>query len=265
MASFTVAVGEILSRFDFPPGDLGEELADRYAAFRSDGRADYHWQVHLRGPVRNPNRTEPATPTAELEGRMLKIHRHDFEATLDLDSGQGRVSTASSPFSFDSFFRVALTMLLLPRGRVMVHACGLNVDGGGILLPGLSGAGKTTLARRVGPAYAVCDELNIVSRERLWSTPFWGLFVAGRILATLPLSAIFFLNRFRERGVRPVAKAEAVARLLECVLFFSDTHSEEVFTRAAEIVRAVPAFELSYDAASSDDVIAMIRSVMRGP
>lgn len=265
MAPLLVSIGEICSRFDFPPGELGEELADRYLAFPAEGPPEFHWEVHLRGPVRNPNPGEPALPAAEFEGRTLRIHRYDFEAALDLDSGRGRVSTASSPFSFDSFLRVALTMLLLPRGRVMVHACGLNVDGAGILLPGVSGAGKTTLARRVGPAYAVCDELNIVSRERLWSTPFWGLFVAGRMRVALPLARIIFLNRFRERGVRPVAKAEAAARLMECVLFFSEAHTEEVFARAVEIARAVPAFELSYDAASSDDVIGMIRSVMGGP
>jgi hypothetical protein len=146
----------------------------------------------------------------------------------------------------DSALRVALSYALLRRGGFLCHAAAVD----GWLFPGVSGAGKSTLGRAVPPRRLLADELVGVTPGRLHGTPFRGNFGRGRNNVTRPLEALFFLDRGSPRGVRPLPKAEALARLLRCVFFFGDDDASgrKILRDARACVERVPTFSLSYDA-----------------
>src|SRR4030095_7414071 len=59
---------------------------------------------------------------------------------------------------------------LARAGRLVVHACGLVVDGGAVLFAGASGAGKTTTARlwsRLRPGTRVLSDDRVVVDQAL--------------------------------------------------------------------------------------------------
>jgi hypothetical protein len=146
----------------------------------------------------------------------------------------------------DSALRIALSYALLRRGGFLCHAAAVD----GRLFPGLSGAGKSTLGRSTPPRRLLADELVGVSPGRLHGTPFRGNFQRGRNNISRPLEAIVFLDRSALRGVWPLPKAEALARLLGCVLYFGDdaASGRKILRVARACVERVPTFALSYDA-----------------
>lgn len=233
---------EILSLpFRFECGD---------AAFVAEARRRYRPFLANRGPVWrvtvSPRMLDPRGGVVpRVDGP--RVRRRDFEADLS----RREVLVHRVPSAFDSFLRVLVSLRL--RDGVLVHSAAAD----GRLLPGKSGAGKSTFGAKLGARAILSDELTgLVRRRGRWwvgGTPFWGNFTAGRVNRLAPLEAICFLDRRAPRGLRPVAPAEALIRLLECVLCFRD--DDETATRVlrlcAAAVRAVPCVTLSYDAATT--------------
>ena len=104
---------------------------------------------------------------------------------------------------------------------LILHAAGVVVAGQGVVLAGASGAGKSTVARRlleagVGDALLSDDRVVIRLVDGKWSvfgTPWSGdAHVACNL--TAPLRAVLFLQQGRGADVRPVAPAAALHMLL---------------------------------------------------
>jgi hypothetical protein len=134
-----------------------------------------------------------------------------------------------SPFSVDCILRV-LWATLLPRvGGMLVHSCGLRHAEVGLVFPGASGIGKTTLARKAPDADDVLsDELCVIRQAddgwRVHGTPFWGDFARGGVsMRSWPLRTLAFLAQAARDTVTmtPIVSGEATFRLLGCFLSFS--------------------------------------------
>lgn len=138
-------------------------------------------------------------------------------------------------------------------GTLVVHACGLVVDGAAVLFCGTSGAGKTTTARlwsRLARGTQVLsDDRVVVTRakgiHRAHGTPWHG---EGRFASagSAPVAALFFIRhapRSRATALRP---AEAASRL------FARTFPPPWDARAIDrtlaacgaLVESVPSFDL---------------------
>ena len=134
-----------------------------------------------------------------------------------------------------------------------MHSASIIRNGRALLFPGVSGAGKTTIARLAPPdAILLSDEISYVRRStrgyRAFGTPFVGeLGIAGASI-NAPLGAIYFLRQARENQVRPIPPVLAARKLLCNVLFFAEEEAlvEKVFGLGCEFVSAVPAFELKF-------------------
>lgn len=230
----------------------------RYAPFRSAGRSDLTLALaRVERPLR-PYRNEPRVV---WDGRAGRVERHDLE--VDLAPGLGRATLAPSATAIDSLLRIVLSFMLADRGGFLCHSAAVD----GWLFPGVSGAGKSTLGRSVSKKRLLADELVGVVGDRLYGTPFRGDFLPGRTAVTRPLEAILLLDRKGPRGVRPVGKAIAVARLLQCALYFADDAkgARALLDAARRCVRHAPTFALGYDArtTSFSGVESMIREALR--
>jgi SOS-response transcriptional repressor LexA len=123
----------------------------------------------------------------------------------------------------------------------------------GIVFPGRSGAGKTTLADKVrNPEDVLSDELVPVTRDeagrwRAHPSPFWG---GGRrggtSLRSWPLASIAFVRKDRTLSVSKVSPAEAAQRLLQTVLCLErdPATATDLLALAARLCSDVPAVEI---------------------
>jgi hypothetical protein len=174
-----------------------------------------------------------------------RVDRHDLELELAPGLGRARIVRGLSPL--DSLLRIALSFELAKRGGFLCHSAAVD----GWLFPGVSGAGKSTLGGSAPKKRLLADELVGVVGTRLWGTPFRGDFLPGKNPISRPLEAILLLDRHRRpRGVRPVSKAAALLRILQCVLYFGDDprSGKRLLAAARRCVMRAQTFALSYDA-----------------
>jgi hypothetical protein len=124
-------------------------------------------------------------------------------------------------------------------GGLEVHACGLMVRGGAVLLCGRSGAGKSTTARlwrRARPRTLILSDDRVAVRPvrdglRAWGTPWHG--DAGcASAASGRVRAFFFLEQAGESGATPLSAPEAAARLVAAA--FYPTWEAETVTRVLD-------------------------------
>lgn len=133
----------------------------------------------------------------------------------------GPILAAGELHPFVYPFDEVVFLARLARGRgVLVHACGLVLDGRGLLFLGTSGAGKSTTAklwRERGGVTILSDDRIVIRAEgagyRIYGTPWHG--EAGlEAPVSAPLDAVFILEqapRNRVHGMRP---SQAVAQMM---------------------------------------------------
>lgn len=148
---------------------------------------------------------------------------------------------------------------LASRERGLVaHACGLRLaNGAGVLVPGCSGEGKSTLGRTLTSApelgvVALSDDRVAVTDDaggpRLWGTPWY----SSSHLAS-PASAPLALIAFPARGgatprLRALAPRDAARRLMRTLGFpvWSAALMGYALDLTTRLVAAAPAVEVSY-------------------
>jgi len=197
--------------------------------------------------------------TVNASGRRLDATRWDFDVQLAGRAGRGgRVSyhgegrCEMSPFAVDCVLRVIYATLLPRVGGLLIHGCGLRHAAVGVVFPGQSGAGKTTLARKAPDADDVLsDEIVAVRRLedgwRVFGSPFWGDFARGGISTrSWPLRTVAFLTQTREVAMTPITSSDATLRLLGCFMSFATDRASvdrclEIAVRLCAEVRSVEA------------------------
>lgn len=152
-------------------------------------------------------------------------------------------------------FDKILFILLLNRERgVMMHGCGVVVNGGGILFTGISGSGKSTMAnlwKKKENATVIGDE-SIVVRQIdghfwMYGTPWYS---SAKIASPqgAPLKRVLSIKHSAENYVTPLKGSDAVATLM--AQSFSDywEHSSLTYTLGllSNIVEHVPCHELGF-------------------
>jgi hypothetical protein len=202
------------------------------------------------------------------EARALTLSRWDFDVRARATKTRGRLTWTGAgrcelnPFSLDSLLRVLWSVFLPYDGAALVHACGLRHAASGVVFPGQSGAGKTTLARKAPDADDVLsDEMVALAPTpggwRVYGTPFWGDFARGGIsMRSWPLRCIGFLSQREGVTMAPITSSEAMLRLLACFVCFQTDRATvarnlAVAARLCSDVRAVEA-QLTRDATTAD-------------
>jgi hypothetical protein len=270
-AKLTLSIGGIVGQIDLvgaTPVFL-EQVRARYGAFVLPPTGWTAPDISLRLKLKSlaPTGAWAAKRLAETEARPLAVtarasaltaERWDFRVRLAGRSARGRLGyrgegwCEASPFALDCVLRVLYATLLPRVGGMLIHGCGLRHAAVGVVFPGVSGAGKTTLARKAPDADDVLsDEIVAVRRLddgwRVFGTPFWGDFARGGIsMRSWPLRTVAFLNQAREVAMTPITSSDATLRLLGCFLAFatdraSVKRSLAVAVQLCEEVRSVEA------------------------
>jgi hypothetical protein len=149
----------------------------------------------------------------------------------------------------------ALLVILLSRGRgIEFHGCGVILDGEGLLFTGLSGDGKSTMAklwRQREDATVIGDERIVVRRVDgcfwIYGTP-WPSSAGTTSPLGAPLKRVFLIKHSPRNCLTPIKASDAVSSLL--VRSFSSyfEHSGVTYTLGLlnEIVERLPCYELGF-------------------
>jgi hypothetical protein len=161
-----------------------------------------------------------------------------------------------------------LTMHRLAReGGTIVHCALLDVGGAGVLCPGVSGAGKTTLARQLvaRPDLRVLSDDRAVVRRgaagyRAYGTP-WPGEGGFAINAAVPLVAIGFIEKRPAPETTPLSPNEAIHRLVRVasVPWYDRDAAGRAFDGLADLCGQVPAWRLGVppSALAADAILAL--------
>lgn len=175
----------------------------------------------------------------------------DFErARLRPVSGRfGAASALALNYPAD---QALLTRRLLRLGAVVLHACGVVMEGRGYVFCGRSGIGKTTMARlwRDRGAILLNDDriiLRVINGEvRLFSSPWHGEERTVRA-GNVPLAGFFHLSQAPHHTLTPLGGALAGARLVATAI--APFYTAEGIALLLEHVEALTALTPSYDLA----------------
>jgi hypothetical protein len=244
----------VFTNTDCPPVDLGAEI---FAARHVPEQREPSWSLHR-----------------QADGRWALVANVDSAsafrqrvALLDPDWSHGDLilyPKGSRSLSFPLMApldRVLVLNLLTRRRGIMLHACGIDDGGKGIVFAGPSDAGKTTLARLWNkvPGVRVLGDETLVLREvgreyHVYGTP-WpgeaGLADPGGV----PLRRVLFVQHADRNGVGALDQPLKVRKLLaQTVLLPYDREaSERIIDFCISIAEAVPVAELGF---VPDDMIA---------
>ena len=247
----TIEIGGLALRVRAPGPEFWSLLAARYSNFvRPESRAEMEFELFAAPP--GPLSAETELQVRCENGRWL-VSRGEFRAAFDLRSRRGQLACIPNPYSVDTLLRIVHSLLLAPAGGLLLHASGGIRGGRGFLFSGVSGAGKTTLARLAPPDVQVLtDEISYVRNAgggfRVFGTPFAGeLGIQGENVCA-PLAGIYLIEHGAANRLEILAEAEAARRLMRNVLFFArDAHLvSQVFSTVCELVRRVPVFRLEF-------------------
>ncbi|HKO04924.1 MAG TPA: hypothetical protein VJW51_09255 [Candidatus Acidoferrales bacterium] len=247
----TVEIGGLPIRLRAPDAAFRALLAERYSSFlRPESRAEMEFDLQFSPP--DPLPAEEKLEVSCEQGRW-QLSRGEFRASFDLRTRRGCLAFVPNPYSVDTLLRIVHSLLLAPAGGLLLHASGGIRGGRGVLFSGVSGAGKTTIARLAPPdVQLLTDEISYLRRAgdgfRVYGTPFSGeLGIQGEDVSA-PLAAIYLIEHGASNRLERVAEVEAVRRLMRNTLFFAQEKRlvADVFSTVCELARRVPIYRLEF-------------------
>jgi hypothetical protein len=246
-----VEIGGLPIRLRSSDSDFIHLIEERYVGYTStSSEPHFDFEIEL-APPGTESRDEDLRVTWN-SGRWL-MERGDFRAEWNPSTARGRIEQTLNPYSLDSVLRIVHTLLLAKKGGFLVHASSAVRNGRAFLFAGVSGAGKTTMARLAPPdAALLTDEISYVTRQDggylAVGTPFFGeLAKAGENLHA-PIACLYLLAKGPENKIEPIDGSEAVGALLGNILFFARDPKfvKLVFDAALDFVSHVPVRRLTF-------------------
>ncbi len=188
------------------------------------------------------------------QGGIWTLERPDFRATWDPISRRGLIRQSANPYSIDSVLRIVHTLILATSGRgLLLHAASAVRNGRAFCFAGVSGAGKTTIARLAPVDVALLtDEISYLRSAaggyHAHGTPFAGELGRPGENTTAPLVAVYMLAQGPGNRIDDIPRAEAARALLRNVLFFAQDPQmvQRVFHAACDLVERVPVRRLTF-------------------
>jgi hypothetical protein len=255
----SIEIGGIPIRVNTTDADFLDMLQNRYAGFVGSSE---HAAVEFNVDLFTPGFVDPdADVRVTQRGGKWALERGDFRAEWEPARRTGTIRQSANPYSIDAVLRIVHTLVLAQEGGFLIHAASAIRNGKAFLFAGVSGAGKTTIARLAPPdATLLTDEISYVRKDVrkdvkkqdlsyvAHGTPFTGELAKLGENVSAPVSALYLLAQGPENRIDPVAPGQAVRELLANVLFFAEDQElvQRSFHAACEFVSRVPVSRLTF-------------------
>ncbi|MFH1258771.1 MAG: hypothetical protein ABII74_02975 [Elusimicrobiota bacterium] len=173
-----------------------------------------------------------------------------MEINLAEHTGKGMIE--KNIYSFDSFLRILYTYLLLEEQGFLIHSSGVVKKEQAYLFPGVSLAGKSTIARLSAGSFILSDEVvavrKIGTQYRAYSTPFSGELDLPAQNLSFPVNGVYFPVKSQKNILSALTLKQSLPKFLTNLLFFnSEKHLlEKIFFIAEDFLSAVPAYEMQF-------------------
>ena len=246
-----IEIGDVPVRVRTDDSAFLHLLEKRYTGFvKRKSHAEFEFDVDLTPP--GEVGADDDVRVHQRSGRW-SLNRGDFHAEWDSASKSGQIRQSANPYSIDSILRIVHTLVLSKQGGFLVHAASAVRNGRAFLFAGVSGAGKTTIAR-LAPENAtlLTDEISYVREQdggySAFGTPFTGELAKSGDNICAPIAALYLLAKGPKNRIEPLAHAEAGRALLANILFFAKDADlvKLVFESACEFVGCVPVYRLTF-------------------
>ncbi len=246
----TVEIGGIPISLNAGDPEFCALIDRRYAGFiNPDAKPHLEFEFEL-APAGEPSDEDARV---SRKGPVWFFHRGDFQAKWDTQSRRGWVRQSPNPYSLDSVLRIAHSLALAEEGGFLLHAASAMRNGRAFLFSGVSGAGKTTIARLAPPdVNLLTDEISYVrccdSQYRAYGTPFAGELARPGENLSGPIETLYFLVQGPENRVEPITTKQAARKLLRNILFFAHDRElvRKVFDAAVQFVSTVNVAKLVF-------------------
>jgi hypothetical protein len=254
----SIEIGGIPIRVNTTDADFLDMLQNRYAGFVGSSQ---HAAVEFDVDLFTPGFVDPdADVRVTQQAGKWALERGDFRAEWEPARRTGTIRQSANPYSIDAVLRIVHTLVLAEEGGFLMHAASAIRNGKAFLFAGVSGAGKTTIARLAPPdATLLTDEISYVRKDvrkdvrkhlsyLAHGTPFTGELAKLGENVSAPISALYLLAQGPENRIDPVAPGQAVRELLANVLFFAEDQElvQRSFHAACEFVSRVPVSRLTF-------------------
>ena len=173
--------------------------------------------------------------TVSLQGSF--ISRDDFSFVIDRRNNAVLGKVLASPYSIDSLVRVVYSIMCVENSGLLLHSSGVAVGERAFLFAGKTGAGKSTVIKKLAGLKNTGQEIKFLSDEILlveknhdggfssFATPFWGELNPADFTyhhhGGYKIRRMFFLRKSSRTFVRKMSPDEFIKNLLQNALFFS--------------------------------------------
>ncbi|MBN1573170.1 MAG: hypothetical protein JW984_08245 [Deltaproteobacteria bacterium] len=191
--------------------------------------------------------------------RMAVFYHNSFLLFADYEKPKGEVLILEGDFS-DTVSSVSLAVqaavgLFAPLyNGMMLHACSAEIDGGGYIFFGGSGAGKSTIADLMGRKRLLADDGSLCFRRGkdycTMPSPFTQVPSRENRGELIQAKRFFFLIKDKDNFVEEVKPGEAILRIMHNHIhffrYFPGKEAKETFISVKEIVERFPFYNLHF-------------------
>jgi hypothetical protein len=264
----TIRIGDVGIAFDGEPQIKPDEIEPGYRPFISTNKPDIHLRMHLGVPqikVGEKIFESPPIWTLYRQGqdfsiklyekvnglkRILCIPRNFIPVDLYFTEPNG---SFKNPF-FGPIIELLMVNYLARVDSIIVHACGMDYRGQGLLFVGESGAGKSTLTKiwsQENGVEILSDDRIILRKKNdqywMYGTPWHGdaKFASP---AKVKLDRVFFIKKGQANSVETVSGTFPVLQFLKASFppYWDKNCMEFAMEFFNDLVAAVPCRELSF-------------------
>ncbi|MHB8771639.1 MAG: hypothetical protein ACYC7J_11610 [Syntrophales bacterium] len=187
---------------------------------------------------------------------VLAYNVHSRQGHLHLFRSSGKNFLLGSLHKLLFLF---LAIIMAEQDRFMIHGAGLRIGSEGYLFPGVSGAGKSTVAGQVERGAVLSDDAPVVTQNKgvftIHSSPFSqiNLFEPKTVnhhRKTAPLASLIFLKQANHLDLKCRDRRSALAELLREHVhgfeFMEGTVKVRAFRFCCDLCASVPVFDLYF-------------------
>jgi hypothetical protein len=282
----TIRIAEITISVEWEDRNLGCTLHPIYQSFSGNGKSDIALQIREAthtvplgkkvfdcAPVWTLYRGKAYLVIKLFNDERVPCHERLMVLRPRIRHAELHVKRPpnGSPFVVEPFYGPTAELLMvqyLTRGQgILLHSCGIEIDGRGILFVGHSGAGKSTMARlwKDGGNVPILSDDRIIVRKRdgvfwMYGTPWHGQeeFASPE---GYPVEKIYFIKHARKNEIKGTNAREATSKLLSCSFppFWDREGMNFTLDLLSDLSNAVPCRELGF--LPDNGIIHSIRSM----